>query len=147
MNHDQNYMLHLFGKLAEAAQLKAFAAVGIAVLGFLFDPTQHIALVAIFLLIMADFVFGIAAARKSGEPVRSAKLRRTAIKVAVYYALIACAHVTEYALPSYMGFLDESVLGFLAATELLSILENVGKLGYVVPKNLVKLLGDYTNKQ
>lgn len=147
MNHDQNYMTHLFTRLIEGAQLKSLMAMLIAIAGFLFDPTHHIALMALFILIMADFTFGIAAARKTGEAVKCAKLRRSAIKIVVYYALIACAHLTEYALPAYMGFLDESVLGFLAATELLSILENTGKLGYVVPKNLVKLLGDYTKKQ
>lgn len=144
---NENYMLHLMQKLGEAVQLKSLVAALLVVVGFMFDPTQHIALVALFVLMMADTVFGVAAARKCGEAIRSAKLRRTAIKVVIYYALIACAHITEFALPSYMHFLDESVLGFLAATELLSILENVGKLGYVVPRQLVKLLGDYTNKQ
>lgn len=126
--------------------MKAIAAGAFLILTFFFDPTHNAAYLALFILILADFVFGIAASRKSGEPVRSAKMRRTAIKLTVYFSLIGLANITEYTLPTYMHFLDESVLGFLAATELLSILENAGRLGFVVPKSLKKALGDYTKK-
>lgn len=139
-----NYILYLGTRVKDFFELKVVLGIVIAVTGFLFDPTHYMAMLSVFVLICVDFVFGVAASRKIAEPVRSAKVRRTAVKITVYFVLIACARLTEYTLP--MSFLDESIIGFLAATELLSILENAGRLGYVVPSQLVKILGDYTKK-
>lgn len=139
-----HYIIHLFKKAKDGFELKSVFGFVFAMVTYLFDPTHLAGMLAVFLLICADFVFGVAASRKMMEPVRSAKVRRTAVKITVYFGLIACARITEYAIP--LSFLDESIIGFLAATELLSILENAGRLGYVVPKQLVKVLGDYTNK-
>lgn len=139
-----HYIMYLARQARAAFELKSFAAFIFSILMYFFDPTHMAGMLAVFILICVDFVFGVAASRKIAEPVRSAKVRRTAIKITVYFGLIACARITEYALP--LSFLDESIIGFLAATELLSILENAGRLGYVVPKQLVKVLGDYTKK-
>lgn len=139
-----HYIIYLFKKAKDGFELKSIVGFVFAMLTYLFDPTHFAGMMAVFVLTCADFVFGVAASRKQHEPVRSAKVRRTAVKITVYFALIAAARITEYALP--LSFLDESIIGFLAATELLSILENAGRLGYVVPKQLVKILGDYTNK-
>ncbi len=139
-----HYIIYLGRKMTDSFQLKALFASLVTLLSYLFDPTHMMGMIAIFALICADFMFGVSASRKQDMPVRSAKVRHTAVKITVYFALIACARITEYALP--MPFLDESIIGFLAATELLSILENAGRLGYVVPKQLVKVLGDYTKK-
>lgn len=136
------YLTYLARKVAHAGEMKAVVAALLSITSFFFDPLQQLSLLALFALVMFDFAFGVAAARKTGDPVRSAKMVRTALKLAVYFSLIAAARITEHAIP-LMGFLDETVTGFLAATELLSVLENSGRLGFAVPKKVVKLLGDY----
>lgn len=145
MNEYTGYFVHLFSRLAESFEMKAVFGAFIAMMTYLFDPTQHAALLALFILILADFCFGITASRKEGHPVRSSKVRRTAIKMTVYFAIIAMTRITENAIP-LLTFMDETLVGFLAATELLSILENVGRMGYAVPQKLAKVLGDYTQK-
>lgn len=139
------YITYLFRKVAHAAEVKWLASVAFSVLGFLFDPTQHFALFALFVLILIDFCLGVAAARYTGDTIRSAKLVRTAIKFTVYFTLIAAARVTEHAVP--LSFLDETVTGFLAATELLSILENTGRLGFAVPSKVVEMLSQYVSSK
>lgn len=131
--------------MLHAAELKALLAALLSVVTFFFDPLQQLALLALFVLILIDFFLGTAAARYTGDQIRSAKLVRTAIKFAVYFTLISAARVTEHALP--FTFLDETVVGFLSATELLSILENTGRLGFAVPSRLVELLGQYVSQR
>lgn len=140
-----NYIIYTIKKALHAAELKWLFTFLLGVMSFFFDPTHNIAVIALFFLICIDFAFGVAAARATGEKVRSAKVMRTAIKMTVYFTLIAAARVTEYALP--LKFLDETVLGFLAATELLSILENAGRMGFAVPAKLVEILGDYVSSK
>lgn len=135
------YIKHIFLKLGHSADFKFFGAIFMGAFSFLFDETHTLALSAVFFLVIIDFFFGISASRKTGEAIRSSKVVRTAIKLVVYFSLIAAARVSEYALP--FDFLDGTVIGFLAATELLSILENAGRMGYAVPRILYGVLGDY----
>lgn len=125
----------------EVSEIKILLGAGLSVLTFFFDPLLLLALEAVFFLIIIDFFFGVAAARATSQSINSAKLRRTAVKVVVYFALIATAYITEYTVP--FGFLDETVIAFLAATEMMSILENAGRMGYPVPQTLLKVLGDF----
>ena len=140
------YLIHISKKVLYASELKAIVSAGLGILTFFFDPLQQLALVALFVLVLIDFALGIAAARATGDAVRSAKLVRTGIKFTVYFTLIAAARITEHAIP-VLPFLDETVTGFLAATELMSILENTGRLGFATPKKLTDLLGEYVKSK
>lgn len=138
-----SYLSYIAWKIRHAAEIKWLAGLFVSISSFLFDPTQYVAMGAVFFLCLTDFFFGVAASRHGGEPIRSSKVVRTAIKIAVYFSLIAAARAAEHAIP--FTFLDTTVIGFLAATELLSILENTGRLGFAVPRKIVDLLGDYVS--
>lgn len=140
-----DYLVHLTRKILEASEFKVVLGALLSVTSFFFDPLQHIAILAVFFLIIIDFFFGVGAARATGDAIKSSKLRRTAIKMVVYFTLIATARITEYTLP--LGFLDETVIAFLAATEMLSILENAGRMGYPMPQKLFTVLGDFINSK
>lgn len=135
--------MYIFSKIRHAAEVKWLGGVLVSIFSFFYDPSHYIALSALFALCIFDFFFGVAASRHGGEPIRSSKVARTAIKIVVYFTLVAAARVTEYTV--VLTFLDETVIGFLAATELLSIMENTGRLGFAVPRKLVDLLGDYVS--
>ena len=112
---------------------------------FFFDALHGEALVALFFLIMADFVSGIIASFKTGVEIKSAKILRSAFKMVVYFVMVSAGFLTETA---GLGFLpiDETIIGFLAVTELISVLENVANMGYVVPKRLLNKLKSYADK-
>jgi len=133
--------MYLISKLRHFAEGKAIAGFFVSIATFFFDPAHYLAMVALFILVLIDFAFGVAASRYTGDPIRSSKVIRTAIKMVVYFSLIAAARITEHTLP--LSLLDETVTGFLAATELISILENTGRMGYAVPQKVVQLLGDF----
>lgn len=95
------------------------------------------------MLIIFDFVTGLYAAKVSGEEIRSRKVFRSALKVVFYFMIISGGHLTERAIGLDI-FLDETAMGFLAATELISIIENIGKIGFAVPKKILNKLEKFT---
>lgn len=120
---------------------KVFSVYTFAVIGYFFDLNKKEALVSLFILIIFDFIFGIASARVNKIPITSSKIRRTAIKLAVYFMLISASFLAEKSI-SFLP-IDETVLAFLVLTELISIIENAGHCGFAVPKKLLAQLQEY----
>ncbi len=109
-------------------------------IAFGFNPEFTKAYYAIFALILCDCATAMMAAYQTGEPIKSSKFFRTPIKIMIYFGLIFVTHITGYSVPIIAGLLDETILCFLAVTELISIMENIHKMGYEVPNQLIKKL-------
>lgn len=124
---------------------KTFFATIFVILSFLFDPLRTDAMIAILVLIIIDFMTAIMAVMKTGEEIKSRKILYSAFKTSIYFMLIAAAYVAEQAIP--IGIIDETVMAFLAATELISVLENVSKAGYAIPRVLLQTLKEFSNKK
>ena len=140
------YFTAPLSKLGTFFNIKMIAGGGLAALAWLYDPLYAEALVALFVLVLIDFVTGVAASRCEGEPIQSAKIRHTAMKLTAYFTMIAAGHISELTLPAFACILDETITGYLVATELISILENMGRLGYATPANLITKLREYTQR-
>jgi hypothetical protein len=113
----------------------------------IFAPIKAIFLVT-GILIFSDLILGIMAAKKRGEKVTSAGLRRTATKVFVYNAAIVLGFLVE----TYMleGFLPISKItaGLMSVVELTSILENLNTInGSPVFAKLIEKLGSVNDKK
>lgn len=132
-------------KIFTAWQSKLAAGGFLSFFSFFFDALQRDALVALLALIIIDFFSALLAAYNSNESIKSAKIFRTALKIVVYFSLVSAGFLAEHTVA--IGIIDELILGFLAVTELISILENAGKAGYAVPKGLLNTLKDYKNKK
>jgi toxin secretion/phage lysis holin len=139
--------MELINGLFDAALLKIVASVLFIFLSFGFDSLQHKALIALFILMWADCLTAIWAAYKSGETIKSAKIFRTPVKIVIYFGLIYFARITEYGLPELLTILDETVIAFCVVTELISIMENVNKMGYPVPTKLLSKLINVRDNQ
>lgn len=142
------YFAVLFEKIFSHAIWKICVGVGIWALSFLFDKLLADAMIAIFVLCIFDFLTAIMAVRK--EPtgiIKSAKIWRTAAKLGVYFMLISAGRISEIATSNVIPILDETIIGFLAVTELISILENVAKMGYAIPKKLLHKLSAYRDEK
>lgn len=138
-----DYIPYLFHKVVDFLDLKILVGLAWSGIVFFFDGGQTQALLALFFLVLADWIFGFAAAKKTGVPITSAKCFRTPVKLAIYFALVACARISEYALPGALGFLDETMVAGLVLTELISIFENSGRLGFVVPQRLLNQVREW----
>lgn len=134
------YFPYIYAKITAYLDLKIVLGLLWSSLVYLFDQGQAEAMIALFLLTLVDWIFGIAASKRSGEQITSAKFIRTPIKIAVYFALIASSRISEYALPAAIGFIDETMVAGLVITELLSVFEKSGKLGFVIPQRLLNQL-------
>lgn len=144
---ETTYLKYLLVKIVKYFELKILSGFLLGTIGFLVDATQKQGMTALLMLIVIDFVSGIAVEKKRGVPIQSAKAFRSAIKTVVYFGLISAAHLSEMATQHVLPFLDETVLGFLAITELISVLENAGNLGFAIPQKLLNKLVDFKDNQ
>lgn len=106
--------------------LKTFGAVvTAAALNWLLPIKTFVAVT--LLLVFADLITGIQAARKRSEVIHSRGFRRTALKFAMYCTAIISAHGIEAVyFPEFpMVF---TISAYVAISEFWSILENVGSV-------------------
>lgn len=94
-------------------------------------------LAAVTCLIFIDTISGAIKAHKAGK-LSSHGFFRFALKCTVYLLLIATASLVDKTLP--VGFASVIMITFLAATEAISIMENMKALGFAVPSVLVSRL-------
>ena len=128
--------------------IKTLIAIGGAVASYLFGGWTH--LLSILLTFVAiDYVSGVAAAAKEGTLRSDVGLWGIAKKVMIF-GIVAVAHLIDTALGDGNLFRDTAIFFYLA-NELLSMIENAGRLGAPIPPILQKAVevlrqkGDVTN--
>lgn len=141
------YIGSMFYKICENIMLKCIFVGGLVVSEFFLDTVLAKSMVALFFLILFDWITGMFAAHVNKEKIKSLKILRTPIKIGIYFMLITVARLSEYSLPDVMRYLDETVIAFLALTELISNIENVGKMGYAIPQKLLAKLKSLRDKK
>lgn len=146
MKETINYALYSLHASFSPVPIKSLFAGVFVVFSFMFDVSQSQELLALFVLILLDFASGISAAKFNGDPIRSSKVRHTAIKMTSYFVVIAGAHLAESGLTKYLAVIDETVIAFFLLTELVSLLENIGRLRVHTPQKLLNQLIDTKNK-
>ena len=113
-------------------------------LWYLLGANNHEMLVALISLLAIDFITAMGGAYHTGEPIESRKALKSASKLTVYMLFIAAGHLTSVIVLD-VTFTENAVISFLALTELVSIMENIGKMGYMVPQKLLNRLQDLRN--
>lgn len=111
----------------------ALKYIGISFLS-LIAPIQHL-LIMVGVLIIADFILGVAAAVKRKEPITSAGFGRSIVKMFVYQIVV----VSGYFIQKLMGDtipVVNLICGIIALTEGKSLLENAEE---VTELNLLKI--------
>lgn len=104
-------------------------------------PVQQM-VASIFLLVVADLITGLAAAKKRNEVIHSKGLRRSTLKFGMYCVAIVSCHSVET-----VYFKDFPVVymvaAYIAGTELWSVLENVGT---VTGTNVLNSIREYLSR-
>ena len=130
---------NLFQSIGKFFALKFWPSFLLPLFGMLFGFDNTMILRALLFLLVFDFFTGIIAAKMTKEPIKSKTAVRSAFKTAMYGLLVSTAHLTEQITP-IATFIEEAVITFLALTEMISIIENVGKMGYAIPRKLLRRL-------
>lgn len=92
-----------------------------------FAPIQSTCLAALA-VVLADLLTGLEVAHKTKQPVTSAGLKRTLVKLACYQTAILSAFLVGTYLTGPVIPLTNIVAGFIGITELKSVLENLDVL-------------------
>jgi phage-related holin len=100
----------------------------------LIAPIQHL-LIMVGVLIMADFVLGVAAAIKRKEKITSAGFGRSIVKMFVYQVVVVSGYFIQVLLGNTIPVVN-LICGVIALTEGKSLLENTEE---VTGLNLLKI--------
>lgn len=153
MNHAETifeYLKHLLSKTFDLhfIPIKVFSAFFVTLFGFMFGFDMNQLLLGLLSLVILDFITGIASAYYKKEPIESRQAYHSAIKLFAYAILVSTAHITEQIVPA-KTFLDDGMLTFLSITEMISVIENIGKMGFAIPNKVLnrlhELRGDENN--
>jgi phage-related holin len=135
----------VFIGIADLFSMKIVPTILVPIYGVLFGFDTAKILQALLILVVMDFITGIVSAHAAGEVIKSRSAVRSAFKIAVYGLLVSAGHLTEQITPA-STYIEEAVTTFLALTELISIIENVGKMGFAIPKKLLNQLHKFRDE-
>lgn len=143
-----NHIAAVFTAIGQYLNFKLLATVPIVIYQFMFDINHESSMLILAVLIVLDSITGVAAARDRGECIESKKFIKSAFKLGIYGLLVSASFLTDQLVGLTGAFIeiDKFMLGFLAATELISIIENTGAMGYAIPKGILDFLQKYTEK-
>jgi phage-related holin len=116
--------------------VKGIAASLISLAAMMLGPENYRLLLVLGLLVVIDLITGMVAAVSRGEPLESRKVFKTATKSFVYILFFSSAYLTHTIVP-FSDFITIGVLSFLGLTEFLSVIENMAKMGYILPQKLL----------
>lgn len=112
-----------------------------------FAPVK-MAVITTLVMVFADLVLGMLAARKRNEPITSAGLGRTIVKVSVYECAILLGFLAETYLTGPVVPVCKIITGYIGLTEATSVIENLNELsGGSILKGLVAKLGSQNDTQ
>lgn len=125
----------MFERFDFGALFKTGAALGGAIISYLFGGWSQL-LGVLLTFVAIDYITGVAAAAIEGKLSSSVGLKGIAKKVFIF-VIVAVAHLVDQALGNNNMFMT-AVVFFYLANELLSILENAGRVGLPVPEIIQK---------
>lgn len=134
------YIIHKYIQMIEPSIAKIALATIISA-SFLFGDIYVQAMTAIIMLLTFDTITGVVATYHEGQPITSRRFGRVVLKSIVYLTSISAAYFTDLTVPG--SFIQGTMIAFVGMTEFVSILENIGRLGFATPK---KLLNQLNNK-
>ena len=88
----------------------------------------HAVMITVGVLIMADLITGMMAARKRGEKITSAAMRRTVSKMVIYQTVVVTAFLVETYLLGGLIPASKLVASVIGMVELTSVLENANTI-------------------
>lgn len=133
---------HVFANISDYIWLKSVVAYLLIAAHWIFDRDFEFIWV-IFLLIAFDTITGLMVAYKEGR-ISSQGFRQSFCKLFVYLIMLATGSLVDKTLPVAVTL--ELIVIFLSTTEAISILENIGQLGFPVPQKVLRKLEVFKDK-
>lgn len=134
------YLQHIFDTATALAWWKIIMSFVLWIASFFFGDLYADALIATVMLMAIDFATGIVASYIEQKPITSRRAGNSVLKGTVYLSAISAAYFTDQAVPG--SFVQSTMIAFVASTEFISVLENVGRMGFSTPKKILNQLRD-----
>lgn len=128
----------------EPTTMKVVATI-LMVLVFLVGDVHSQALIAILMLMSIDTAFGLAASWQEKQAITSRRFSRVVQKGIVYFMAISAGYFADLTIGYH--FIQATMIGFIGVTEFISVIENMGRLGYQTPKKLLNQLKDFQSQK
>lgn len=116
---------------------KAFSAACGAVVGYLYGEWSAM-LGVLLVFVLLDYATGVTAAAVEGSLASSIGYRGIARKVGIFM-VVAAAHLVDTTLGNGSLIMDAAVFWYLA-NELLSLVENMGRIGVPIPPVIARAI-------
>jgi phage-related holin len=132
--------LDIIHPLFELMLLKIVASI-IVIFLFFFGDFHSQGIIAILMLMTFDTYLGVQASWIEGQPITSRRFSRVVQKGIIYLMAISAGFFTDITIGWHV--VQSTMIAFIGVTEFISILENMGRLGYQTPKKLLNQLKDF----
>lgn len=139
------YIIQKVQSVFEPTSLKFLTSGVLSVLFFFFGNLYTEALIAITMLMVLDAVLGVWASKHEGAAITSQRFADSVKKGIVYFMAISAGYFVDLTVP--LDLVQATMVGFVGVTEFISVLENVGRMGYQTPKKLLNQLRDFQKHQ
>ncbi len=141
------FLYKAYCELSQMFSLKLICATIIGAYSLLLGTTNPELIYAIMTLIGIDFITGVSASKVQGHTIKSYIAFRTPLKAFIYLLMIIAAHQVGILIPQVDVFLIGSMSGFLGLNEMISIIENFGRMGYKIPRKILNQLTEMNNER
>lgn len=140
---------HSVSEVCTLTVIKCVAFILLIFVKMTFGDVDVAVLLGVGMLTVMDFITALMREYKLKKPIESRKIIKTAVKLFVYGLMISASYITEVVIgiKVFNVPITEVMATFIAVTELVSILENVGDMGYVVPQKLLNKLREYKEQK
>lgn len=112
---------------------------------FFFGDYHTQAILAVLMLMIFDTIFGVMATYHEGKPITSRRFSRVVQKGCVYFMSISAGYFADLTIG--WAVIQATMIAFIGVTEFISILENMGRLGYQTPKKLLNQLENFKSQK
>ena len=138
------YFLEIIKVTSEPTIVKLFIA-GLFLFSFLFGDFHSQAIMAVLMLMIFDTILGVMATYQEGQAITSRKFSRVIQKGVVYFMAISAGYFADLTIG--WQIIQSTMIAFIGVTEFISILENIGRLGYETPKKLLNQLKGFKSEK
>lgn len=112
---------------------------------FFFGDFHQQAIIAVLMLMIFDTILGVMATYYEGNAITSRKFSRVVQKGIVYFMAISAGYFADQTIGWQL--IQATMIAFIGVTEFISILENMGRMGYQTPKKLLNQLKDFQSQK
>ena len=138
------YFTSIITSVAEPTAIKLITAASLMVT-FLFGDVHSEAIMAVLMLMVFDTILGVMAVYYEGNAITSRKFSRVVQKGIVYFMAISAGYFADLTIGWHV--IQATMIAFVGVTEFISILENMGRMGYQTPKKLLNQLKDFQSQK